>query len=437
MIFEDNHIIVAVKAANEPSQADESGDADMLALIKGYIKEKYKKPGAVYLGLVHRLDRPVGGVMVFARTSKAAERLSSQFRGHGVSKRYAAIVEGAAEYRAQLQDVLLRDEGAGATRVVQSGTPGAKEARLRYTRQAEKGGLSLLDVELFTGRRHQIRVQLEAAGLPIWGDQRYNAKARAGQQIALWAYSLEFEHPTKRERMRFTALPEGGVWAGFSQELSLMGAGVRAAYLDDDMLIADKPANLETTVEDGGEDTLEGRARAALGEAYAVHRLDRNTTGLVMLARSEGVRAELERMVRERTVKKYYMCIVKGVLKGSAELRHYAIKDDIKAYLYVYDAPQGGAKEIVLRYEALRTDRDRSLVRVELVTGRTHQIRAQLAHIGHPILGDDKYGDHDFNRTYKRQIPALSAVELRFSQEAFAGGAISIPPDGIDIDRLR
>ena len=438
ILYEDNHIIVAVKPPNVPAQADDSGDADMLTLIKGYITEKYEKPGAVYLGLVHRLDRPVGGVMVFARTSKAAERLSAQFRGHGAKKRYAAVTQGLAEYRRELTDMLLRDEATGNTKVVKSGTAGAKEARLAYTRQAVKNGLDLVDVELYTGRHHQIRVQLKNAGLPIWGDQRYISLAVPGQQIALWAYSLSLEHPTRKETMKFTSLPEGGVWADFCEELSLMGAGVSTAYLDGDMLVADKGANIETAVEDGGEDTLEFRARKALGEAYAVHRLDRNTTGLVMMARNAKVKAELEQAVKERTVKKYYLCVVRGVPeKEEGRLLHYGVKDEKRAYLSVYDKPVKGAKELVLEYRVMRREEDRSLLRVELITGRTHQIRAQLAHIGHPLLGDDKYGDHEFNRLYRRQIPALCAVELLFTAGRYKDMRIAIPANGLDTEKLR
>jgi 23S rRNA pseudouridine1911/1915/1917 synthase len=169
---------------------------------------------------VHRLDRPVGGVMVFARTSKAAGRLSEQVRSGVLEKKYLAIVCGRAMQDASLECYLLKDENTNTTRVVDASTPGAKAARLDYTKLAEAGDESLLLVTLHTGRSHQISVQLSDAGLPIWGDQRYNKNAKPGEQIALWAYRLGFEHPTRKEPMIFTAVPPAsGAWARFAKEL--------------------------------------------------------------------------------------------------------------------------------------------------------------------------------------------------------------------------
>ena len=210
VLYEDNHLLVVEKPANVPVQADASGDEDLLTACKGYIKEKYQKPGEVYLGLVHRLDRPVGGVMVFARTSKAAARLTEQFSAHRARKRYAAIVEGEAPAEGRLTDFLLKNESTNTTAVVAVGTPGAKQAKLSFRTLARDKGLSLLDVDLQTGRPHQIRVQLSHAGYPIHGDQRYNPNATVGEQIRLWAYALTIAHPTLKEEMTFYALPPFG-----------------------------------------------------------------------------------------------------------------------------------------------------------------------------------------------------------------------------------
>ena len=167
ILFEDNHLLVVEKPANLPVQADASGDADLLSLCKAYVKEAYHKPGDAYLGLVHRLDRPVGGVMVFAKTSKAAARLTAQFKDRRAKKRYAAIVEGTAPADGECVDWLLKDEATNTTRVVKEGVEGAKKAVLRYRTLARENGTSLLDVELLTGRPHQIRVQLSSRKLPI------------------------------------------------------------------------------------------------------------------------------------------------------------------------------------------------------------------------------------------------------------------------------
>lgn len=220
VLYEDNHLLVAVKPANMPSQADSSGDEDMLTALKRYIGEKYQKPGSVYLGLVHRLDRPVGGVMVFARTSKAASRLSETFRTHEQDRRYLAIAEGEFTEDLQPVDYLLKDGKTGMVKVVSGNTPGAKEARLISRPQACRNGLTLTEVQLFTGRSHQIRVQHAHAGHPLWGDMRYG-NGVPGRQIALWAYSLILEHPTKHEEMRFTTQPpRAGVWKEFDAEIN-------------------------------------------------------------------------------------------------------------------------------------------------------------------------------------------------------------------------
>ena len=215
VIYEDNHIIVVEKMVNIPSQADKTGDVDMLTIIKKYIKEKYNKPGEVYLGLVHRLDRPVGGVMVFAKTSKAASRLSEQVRVKDFKKKYLVVVNGKMENKAgTLEDYLLKNEKANMSKVVKEGTKNAKFASLDYEvlKYNEEIDLSVLKINLHTGRHHQIRVQLSSRNHSIYGDQKYGGRGH-GKQIALWAYELSILHPITKERMTFKVLPEiNGTW---------------------------------------------------------------------------------------------------------------------------------------------------------------------------------------------------------------------------------
>ena len=220
IVYEDNHLLVVVKPPNMPTQADASGDPDLHSTMKQYIAEKYQKPGAVYLGLVHRLDRPVGGLVVLARTSKAADRLSEQVRKKTLARQYVAAVRGNPAKEAELCDWLLKDERTNTVRAVAEGTPGAKDAKLRYAVAGSAGELSLVRVKLFTGRSHQIRVQLSHNGTPIWGDARYGA-GKPGQQIALWGAHLGMVHPTKNEEMRFTALPpmDGMPWLTFGGDV--------------------------------------------------------------------------------------------------------------------------------------------------------------------------------------------------------------------------
>lgn len=215
--YEDNHLLIAVKPPNMPTQADESGDPDLLTTMKNYVREAYAKPGAVYLGLVHRLDRPVGGLVALARTSKAAARLSDQVRQKTLARGYLAVARGQASQEATLRDWLVKDGARNMVRVAAANQPGAKEARLHCFACGERDGLSLVRVKLYTGRSHQIRVQLQHAGLPLWGDARYGG-GRPGEQIALWGAFLCLTHPTKGERLRFYAPPPANAmpWCLFS-----------------------------------------------------------------------------------------------------------------------------------------------------------------------------------------------------------------------------
>lgn len=215
VIYEDNHIIVVEKIPNIPSQADKTQDMDMLTLVKQYIKEKYNKPGNVYLGLVHRLDRPVGGIMVFAKTSKAASRLSNQVREKIFKKKYLAVVDGKIENKKGiLEDYLYKDERNNMSKVVNKDKKNAKLAKLDYEviKYDEVKKLSLVKVNLHTGRHHQIRVQLSHFGHSIFGDQKYGTRGK-GKQIALWAYELTIQHPITKDEMVFKDLPESvGTW---------------------------------------------------------------------------------------------------------------------------------------------------------------------------------------------------------------------------------
>ena len=216
VIYEDNHILVVEKPPNVPSQSDKTNDIDMLTICKKYIKEKYNKPGNVYLGLIHRLDRPVGGIMIFAKTSKSASRLSNQVREKIFKKKYLAVVDGKPESKTGiLEDYLYKDERNNISKVVTKDKKNAKYAKLEYELIVydEVKNLSLLSINLYTGRHHQIRVQLSNFGHSIFGDQKYGTRGQ-GKQIALWAYELEIEHPITKEKMTFKDLPENkGTWS--------------------------------------------------------------------------------------------------------------------------------------------------------------------------------------------------------------------------------
>ena len=210
IFYEDNHIIVVEKPNNIPSQGDKTGDEDMLTLIKKYIKEKYNKPGEVYLGLVHRLDRPTGGVMVFARTSKAVGRLSEQIRNKQIKKKYMAVCDGKLEKNKDIwRDFLQKNERTNMSKVVSEGAKNSKEAILDYELVSynEKTNLSTVKINLHTGRHHQIRVQFASRGHSLFGDQKYGIRGR-GKQLRLWAYYLSFLHPVTKELMEFEDIPD-------------------------------------------------------------------------------------------------------------------------------------------------------------------------------------------------------------------------------------
>lgn len=205
VLYEDNHIIVVVKPCNILSQADSTNDIDMLTLVKDYIKKKYNKPGNVYLGLVHRLDRPVGGVMVFARTSKAASRLTEMIKNHNVSKNYLAVINGIMnEKKGKFTDYLIK-ENNGNSSVTTKDKGKISELNYKVLEENKKEKLSLVEIELLTGRHHQIRVQFSSRKYPLYGDQRYGKQDK--KQIALWAYKLSIIHPVSKENLTFTYLP--------------------------------------------------------------------------------------------------------------------------------------------------------------------------------------------------------------------------------------
>lgn len=200
VLYEDNHIIVVMKPANVPVCEDSSGDLDLLSMVKHYLEERYNKNNA-FVGLVHRLDRPVGGVMVFAKTSKAASRLSDQIRKGEMKKKYYAVVMGKTLERGIFVDKLEKDSKKNISFVSDNG----KESILEYERIKTNGEMSLVSIDLKTGRSHQIRVQFSHHGFPLYGDQKYNKKAKMHTQIALFAYSLSFLHPTLKKELVFSA----------------------------------------------------------------------------------------------------------------------------------------------------------------------------------------------------------------------------------------
>lgn len=216
ILYEDNHLIVVNKAVGEIVQGDKTGDEPLVETLKGYIKEKYNKPGAVFCGVTHRLDRPVSGVVVFARTSKALERMNKLFAEHtDIRKTYWAIVCGKpTDEKGTLENWLVRNEKQNKSYAYDKERPNAKRAILDYEVLAYGDRYTLLSIILRTGRHHQIRCQLAAAGMPIKGDLKYGApRSNPDGGISLHARSIEFEHPVSHEIVSVVAeVPEGDIW---------------------------------------------------------------------------------------------------------------------------------------------------------------------------------------------------------------------------------
>lgn len=224
ILYEDNHIIVVMKPQGVPSCGDESGDDSLLEAVRRYVKVTYNKPGNVYIGLVHRLDRPTGGVMVFAKTSKAASRLAEQMRSGDFEKQYLTVLVGSPkEKQGTLVNYLKKNSVNNMVYICTQTTDGAKLASLDYEVLEEKSGCSLVRVKLHTGRTHQIRVQMSGIGTPVYGDMRYGGENAKKGGLALWAYSLAFTHPVTKERLRFMAEPPADVspWKHFDLEKAL------------------------------------------------------------------------------------------------------------------------------------------------------------------------------------------------------------------------
>lgn len=206
VLFEDNHIIAVYKPANVPTQSDETKDLDMCTIVKEYLVKKYNKPGDAYLGMVHRLDRPTGGILIFAKTSKAASRLTEQFKEHKISKKYFAIVKGKPQDKeGKLTCYLKKYEKQNIVKVVPKLTEGSKYAELSYKLITSNDKTSLLWIDLITGRSHQIRVQLSSNFMPILGDRKYGDNTNV--QLALFASELKFLHPISGEKHTIRIYP--------------------------------------------------------------------------------------------------------------------------------------------------------------------------------------------------------------------------------------
>lgn len=219
VLYEDNQIIVVLKPQNVPTMPDESGDESMLSRVKSYVKEKYNKQGEAFIGLVHRLDRPTGGIMVFARNSKSAKRLTEQFKTHTVEKVYYAVVNGVVKTKTEhLINYLKKDEKENIVKIVPMAENGAKKAELVYNFLEDDGKYSLLEVRILTGRSHQIRVQMANAGHSLVGDVKYGKEKGKTSNLGLWAGKLSFLHPTTKDKMVFIACPDETVspWNKFN-----------------------------------------------------------------------------------------------------------------------------------------------------------------------------------------------------------------------------
>lgn len=222
VVYEDNHLIIVLKKSGEIVQGDKTGDTPLSDIVKAYIKEKYAKPGNVFIGVVHRLDRPVSGLVVFAKTSKALSRLNKMFSEGQVHKTYWAVVAGCPPKEEDLlEDWLIRNEKQNKSYVVKSEQKGAKKARLCYKLLSKTERYSLLEVTLLTGRHHQIRCQLANMGCVIKGDLKYGAKrSNDDGSISLLARKIQFVHPVSKENIELLApTPQDVLWNALSAQL--------------------------------------------------------------------------------------------------------------------------------------------------------------------------------------------------------------------------
>ncbi len=233
IIFEDNHLLVVIKPQNIPVQEDSSKDKDLLTMLKEYLVEKYNKPGNAYLGLVHRLDRPTGGVMVFAKTSKAAERLSEQIRTGVFEKTYLTVVSGEPRIKQQrLTNYLKKDEKNNKVELSTQLEAGSKLAVLDYKVLSTQDDCSLVKVNLLTGRSHQIRVQMASIGCGVYGDMKYGKQQKVTSKMALWATDLKFNHPITKQRLTFRVYPpkEETPWSKFDLDKYLEATPATSQY---------------------------------------------------------------------------------------------------------------------------------------------------------------------------------------------------------------
>jgi len=298
VLYEDNHVLVAVKPPNMLSQGDSTGDTDLLTLLKEYLKEEYGKPGNVYLGLVHRLDRPVGGLMVFARTSKAASRLSEQMRRHEMGREYLCVTLGEVEGSFTLTDYIWKDPIRNKVVVCEADQKGSQLAVLHGRCLATREGTSLCALKLETGRKHQIRAQMSHMGAPLWGDNKYGGGI-PGQQIALWGYKLTFQHPVTHRIMRFYSMPEGNAWSLYADLLNVPEdteepKSPKEIHLSDQAILSMKGFNgkLYVPEEDEPEEDAPGEDRPES---------EMPGTGRAVKERAEAERPGLARAAEERS----------------------------------------------------------------------------------------------------------------------------------------
>ncbi|MBF10972.1 MAG: RNA pseudouridine synthase [Flavobacteriaceae bacterium] len=224
ILFEDNHLIIINKKAGELVQGDKTEDLTLSDLIKSYLKKKYNKPGAAYLGVVHRLDRPTSGVLIFAKTSKALRRLNQQFKSRLIKKIYWALVDkNFTEKEGYLSHWLIRNEKQNKSKAYINKVPNSKKARLNFKRIRDFDQYCLLEIDLETGRHHQIRAQLTSMGFPIQGDLKYGAaRPNKDRSIGLHGYSLSLKHPVTEKLLNFKAVPlKAGIWKSVLYDLPL------------------------------------------------------------------------------------------------------------------------------------------------------------------------------------------------------------------------